>query len=79
MCTAKWIEHECGQQLSVKDYALQMQRCRGRVCWGGALEILAYSRLRSVNVAVWILFPAGRAPTYLVGCESVPGSCESLS
>ncbi|EOD20087.1 hypothetical protein EMIHUDRAFT_451084 [Emiliania huxleyi CCMP1516] len=51
---AKWIEHECGQQLSVKDYALQMQRCRGRVCWGGALEILAYSRLRSVNVAVWI-------------------------
>lgn len=25
------------------------------------------------------LFPAGRAPTYLVGCESVPGSCESLS
>lgn len=51
---AKWIEHECGQQLSVKDYALQMQRCRGRICWGGALEILAYSRLRSVNVAVWI-------------------------
>ena len=47
MCTAKWIEHECGQQLSVKDYALQMQRCRGRVCWGGP------ARSRSSPTRLW--------------------------